>query len=245
MTYTFQTEKKPCAMQLRLQSSYPRRIFVTGYDSSNNDPYFRRICELTPGKLHTFFFGMPLSPKQLKVQVFDQDNRILTMSQTFQLEAPKIVGLRTSPLSLDQDSANFLHFAEQLAVQMPELKTGGTYEENGFEVDLYSDLPTSTPARIESNLDYIEVSKVDFLKMTVPRRVLILLHEFSHNFLNGNPESEIEADIHALSIYLSRGYPFMEGIYAFTKILHDNQQSMERLEWMHDFMIKHQLYIDN
>jgi hypothetical protein len=128
---------------------------------------------------------------------------------------------------------------------MPELKTGGTYEENGFEVDLYSDLPTSTPARIESNLDYIEVSKVDFLKMTVPRRVLILLHEFSHNFLNGNPESEIEADIHALSIYLSRGYPFMEGIYAFTKILHDNQQSMARLEWMHDFMIKHQLYIDN
>lgn len=231
-------------MQLRLQSAYPRNIFVVGYDASNNDPYFRRYCELMPGKLHTFFFGMPLSPKTLKVQIFDRDDRIFNMATTFELDKPKIVGLRTSPLSLDRDSANFLHFAEQLAVEMPTLKTGGTYEENGFEVDLYNDLPTSTPARIESNLDYIEVSKTDFLKMTVPRRVLILLHEFSHNFLNGNPESEIESDIHALSIYLSRGYPFMEGIYAFTKILHDNNQSMERLEWMYEFMINHQLYID-
>jgi hypothetical protein len=211
MTYTFQIGNKPCAMQLRLRSTYPRNIFVVGYDANNNDKYFRRICELIPGKLHTFFFGMPLSPKTLKVQIFDQDYRILTMASTFELDKPQIVGLRTSPLSLDKDSTNFLHFAEQLAVEMPHLRIGD-YSENGFEVRLFEDLPTSTPARIESNFDYIEVSKADFLTMTVPRRVLILLHEFSHNFLNGNPNSEIEADLHALSIYLSRGYPFMEGI---------------------------------
>ena len=146
---------------------------------------------------------------------------------------------------MTQQDADFLKFAEYLAVNMPTLKTGMDYVlDNKFQIQLFNDLDTSTPARIHSAHNYIQVSKVDFLKMTIPRRIIILLHEYAHNYINDDPNNESEADLNALTIYLSSGYPFMESIYAFTKIFHNNDQSYERLEWMKEFMMKHQLYID-
>jgi len=245
VTYTKNTGNRPCALELVLQSGQARNIFVTGYDITNGDPYFRRICELQPGKRHVFYFGMPISPKVLKVQIFDQDNRMFSRPETFQLDEPRLVQLKTSNVSMSQDDREFLKFAEWLAVNMKTLRPGKDYVWLGkFMIQLYSDLDTPTPARIHATKDFIQVSKVDFLTMTLPRRVIILLHEYSHNYINDNPENESEADLHALSIYLSHGYPFMEAIYAFTKILHNNEQSIERLQWMQQFMEQHQLYID-
>lgn len=244
MTYTFNTAKRPCALELVMQSNQPREIYVTGYDTGNQDPYFTRICQLEPGRRHTFYCGMPISPKQLRVQIFDQNDRIFNR-QNFLVSQPRLVGLKTLQISLDQYTADFLKFAEYMAVNMPYLQTGKNYRlDNRFEIRLYHDLETSTPARIHSTENFIEVSKSDFLKMTIPRRIIILLHEYAHNYLNNNPENESEADINALTIYLARGYPFMEAVYAFTKILYDNDQSVQRLVWMDEFMKRHQLYID-
>ena len=201
MTYLYNTGNQPCAMELTLQSAGARNIFVTGYDTQNNDPYFRRICELERGKRHTFYFGMPISPQQLKVQIFDQDNRLFSQARTFQLGEPRIVQLRTSTVAMNQQDADFLKFAECMSVDMPSLQPGKDYVLDGkFKIQLFEDLDTSTPARIHSQHDYIQVSKVDFLKMTIPRRIVILLHEYAHNFINEDKENESEADLHALSI---------------------------------------------
>ena len=245
MTYQFNTGNQPCALELVLQSGSARNIFVTGYDTQNNDAYFRRICELDSNRKHIFYFGMPISPKQLKVQIFDQDNRYFSRPETFQIEKPQLVPLKTSPISMSQEVKDFLAFAEWIAVNMPTLKPGNDYVFDGkFKIELFDDLDTATPARIHSEGDFIQVSKVDFMTMTIPRRIVILLHEYSHNFINNDKENESEADLHALSIYLSSGFPFMEAIYAFTKIFHDNDQSYERLQWMKQFMEKHELYMD-
>ena len=246
MTYPFNTGNRPCALEVVLQSNAARNIFVVGYDSRNKDPYFRRICELDPGERHVFYFGMPISPQQLTVQIFDQDNRMYSRPETFQVGQPTLVALKTAPVDMTQDDKDFLEFAEWIAVNMPTLKPGKTYylDDGKYEIQLFDDLDTSTPARIHSSEDYIQVSKVDFLTMTIPRRIVILLHEYAHNFMNNDKENESEADLHALSIYLSMGFPFMESIYAFTKIFHDNQQSVERLQWMQQFLEQHELYID-
>jgi len=245
MTYIFQTGTKPCALELVLQSREARNIFVVGYDASNGDPYFRRICEIDPGQRRTFFFGMPISPGKLKVQIFDQDNRMFSRPDGYQIGNPRLVALRTAPINLSKESTDFLHFAEWLAVNLPNLQAGKDYVlDKKFKIQLFSDLPTSTPARIHATDDYIQVSKVDLLTMTVPRRIIILLHEYAHNYLNNNPNNESEADLNALTIYLAKGYPFMEAVYAFTKILHDNDQSVQRMEWMIRFMQQHQLYVD-
>ena len=53
--------------------------------------------------------------------------------------------------------------------------------------------------------------------MTVPMRMVILLHEFSHFYINENIDDESEADLNELRIYLGLGYPRIEASDAFTE----------------------------
>ena len=45
----------------------------------------------------------------------------------------------------------------------------------------------------------------------------ILLHEFSHVYLNDNIDDEVEADLNGLLIYLGLGYPRIEAFEVFAK----------------------------
>ena len=64
----------------------------------------------------------------------------------------------------------------------------------------------NTPARIGHKSGIIETAKVKFDKYTIPMRLIILLHEFSHKYKNPKIgleiNDEIGADINALYIYL-------------------------------------------
>jgi hypothetical protein len=95
---------------------------------------------------------------------------------------------------------------------------------------------SSTPARIELNEHYIEVSKKGFSKMTIPMRIFVLCHEFSHIFLNKNPRDESEADINGAKLYLNMGFPVIELIYSFTKIFGDTPQTRMRFDNMFKFL---------
>jgi hypothetical protein len=63
-------------------------------------------------------------------------------------------------------------------------------------------------------------------------RMAILLHEFSHFYLNENIDDETEADLNGLLIYLGLGYPRIEGYQAFLDVFVDNpsQENKERYE---------------
>jgi hypothetical protein len=63
--------------------------------------------------------------------------------------------------------------------------------------------------------ELIEVSKDAFSKFTIPMRLAILFHEFSHYYLNEQINDEMEADLNGLLIYLSLGYPRIEAYQAF------------------------------
>jgi hypothetical protein len=80
----------------------------------------------------------------------------------------------------------------------------------------------STPARIHKTADFIEVSKLHFDKMPVPRRNAILFHELAHNYISADPESEEEADDHSADIYLECGFPPSEFIYGFSTIFNQH-----------------------
>lgn len=75
-----------------------------------------------------------------------------------------------------------------------------------------------TPARIGWDSLIIEVSKADFLGYTIGERMVILLHEFAHGYLNKEKANEIEADVNALKIYLPEGYPRIEAFKAFLTV---------------------------
>ncbi|MHA1558295.1 MAG: hypothetical protein ACTSXG_00580 [Alphaproteobacteria bacterium] len=245
MTYQIQTRNKPCTLELKLQSNGEREIFAIGYDPSKRDTvFFKRIMHVDG--IHTFYFGMPQSPKTLKFVIYDNRERRFTDPQTFKIISLKVLRLRKAPTEAGWLTRSYIKFIQQFSIDLPFLSPGSyTDDKERFIINLFPGrLEYATPARIEKRLNFIEVSKTDFERMTIPQRMIILLHEYSHNFLNKHQDSEIEADTNALRIYCGLGYPFIEGIYAFTHILKDSDFNMERLQSIEDFMIKHRLYID-
>lgn len=98
--------------------------------------------------------------------------------------------------------------------------------------------PITTPSRINRNTGVIDVAKVYFMKSTIPMRMAILLHEFSHFYINSVPTDEIEADLNALTIYLSMGYPRREAYHAFLEVFKDadSEQNRERYAVLKKFI---------
>ena len=97
---------------------------------------------------------------------------------------------------------------------------------------------SETPARIEVDSGIIEISRAKFVPMTVPNRMAILLHEFSHIFVNENMDDEVEADLNALNIYLSLGYPRIEAFEVFTQTFIDTptDENKVRFDYIKNFI---------
>lgn len=49
-------------------------------------------------------------------------------------------------------------------------------------------------------------------------RMAILLHEYSHYYLNKNPSNEVEADLNGLRLYLKLGYPKIDIYNVFLNV---------------------------
>lgn len=80
----------------------------------------------------------------------------------------------------------------------------------------------STPARVGHRTRTIEVSKERFDEYTIPQRLVILLHEFSHVFRNPKIglqiSNEVGADLNALYPYLGLGFSKIDAIIVFCKV---------------------------
>jgi hypothetical protein len=88
--------------------------------------------------------------------------------------------------------------------------------------DFMSGKVHNTPARIGHQSGKIEVAKAKFDGYTIPMRLIILLHEFSHKYKNPKIglkiEDEFGADINALYIYLGLGFSKIDAICVFANV---------------------------
>ena len=75
--------------------------------------------------------------------------------------------------------------------------------------------------------------------MSIPMRMAILCHEFSHFYLNEVQKDEIEADLNALTMYLGMGYPVIEAHKAFLKTFHNSPSKVnkERYTYLKKFIV--------
>jgi hypothetical protein len=67
----------------------------------------------------------------------------------------------------------------------------------------------------------------------------ILCHEFSHFYVNKNPESEIQADINGLRIYLALGYPRIDAYNVFLNFFQSastNPETLNRFKTLDKFI---------
>jgi len=96
----------------------------------------------------------------------------------------------------------------------------------------------TTPMRTNAENGTIEVGKNSMVNYTVPMRVAILLHEYSHFYLNNRPEDEEEADRNALLIFLFLGYSKISAYKSFCEVFKKADSPSNRLrdEKIKDFI---------
>lgn len=223
-----------------LYSDVPSKVRLIVYDPYKKGAIYMDRWKTIKGS-ETLETRLPTSPKRLKVKVMPLDNKGV------QIKGFSTQVLEQYPLCFrNPNTKSFVKFAQSFAENLAHLPTG-TYKSDNrkFRIDLFDVIRDdetkrvlSTPARISNSTGRMEVSKKHFSKMTIPMRMAILLHEYSHFYVNKETTNEVEADLNALRIYLGLGYPYIEAHKSFIHTFKKNEtmQNKERYEHIKTFV---------
>jgi hypothetical protein len=258
MHFTIPSNKLPFSLVIGIQTNSPQEIKIVARDYSKPDTDYIIRKGVVNG-FRSFTLKFPLSPTTMSLYVFNTRNGDLPndTDKSFKITQFSVEKLLTCPLWQNDDTKNFIGFAQEFCENAGVLSAGNLRpsiyrSDNGkFCIDYYNKIPNkqyggfvSTPARVGHNSGIIEISKSDFAKYSVPMRMIIILHEFSHKNLNPlvnrHIGDEIGADIFACNIYCSLGYPSIEALYAFAKVFRtaNNKTNARRLSIITDFINK-------
>jgi hypothetical protein len=223
-TYLSKTKRLPCAVKFAINTDGSQvPMYFIGYDPINpNTKYFRSRFLLSGEE--EIVMNCPQSPILMKILVWSENDEPFECKTSI---VPLDVPAPTDPVIL---------FIERFARRVGRLRPG-VYGGPGvpFKIQLLRNIYTDdgdihpTPARIAIDQPVIQVSKTKFDDDTIPERIIILLHEFSHNFLNSDQDNELEADQNALDTYNQLGYPKMEDVNAFGDIMADTDSNAQRM----------------
>lgn len=210
----------------RVTATKPVILRIKGIDTSNpNTVYFDREI----GTKEKPFVGtkllrspMPISPKNLSLIIFDnmtKSDENIHVDNVSAIPLSKKMTVFNTPKDYD-----FVKFAEWFAKNAGWMPLGIYKNKDGKygEIMLCTIIKnpdgkiSTTPARMFRPEGNIQISKTHFDKMTIPMRMLILLHEYSH--YRANTRDERKADEYALKMYLGLGYSESEAVHAFTKV---------------------------
>lgn len=258
MTFSIPSNGLPFTILIEIKTSKPERIAIMAKDANMPNTYYMRRESQVNGK-RQFELKFPQTPKLMVFSIYDSARGLLNNDQdtTFEITKFEAKDLKTCPLWADKELYSFVKFAQDFSAHASILSAGDykpsiyRSDDGKFCIDYYNKIRNrktgqfvSTPARIGHNSGIIEISKTDYEQYTVPMRMIILLHEFSHKYMNPKIgrkiEDESSADINALNIYLSLGYPNIEAQYAFLKVFKgaNNEMNHKRYKILNDFITK-------
>jgi hypothetical protein len=223
-TYLSKTKRLPCAVKFAINTDGSQvPIYFIGYDPINPNTLYFRSRFLISGE-DEVVLNCPQSPILLKILVWSEND------EPFECHANVV------PLDVPAPTDPVIIFIERFARRAGRLRPGLYSADNvPFKIQLMRNIYTddgnihSTPARISTERPLIQVSKTKFNEDTIPERIIILLHEYSHNFKNSDQDNELEADQNALETYNNLGYPKMEAVNAFGDIMDDTDNNAQRM----------------
>ena len=247
-----QTDKQQMIIRIDVAQYEPSviRLIVEDADQANTILTDRILDE---GQ--TFFLvRLPLVGVNTKITVYNENYGLIDNDTSF-----KVTGIskqhlikRLDLIDLRNPSLkNFIVFAQQFAYNAGNLPTNDPNNDNDLYLSnckkfgiKYLDVivdehgtPIPTPASIQEN-GLIDCCSQQFREYTVPMRMAILFHEYSHIFLNNNPSNEVEADLNGLMIFLALGYPRVEAYQAWIDTFreYDTDENWERYQIMEQFI---------
>lgn len=249
----------PFQLSVTIESKRPVLIRLVAYDPNKPATRYNDIGGKVDGT-RIFTLKFPVSPKRLKLRIFNPEFGNLPYGEdsSFKIVDIKVQKLKQYDVWWNQDTKNFYKFAVEFSENAGILSAGDKKphiyrsDDGKFTIDYYNviyDRTTnkrlSTPARVGHNSGIIEVSKAKFLEYTVPMRLVILLHEYAHKYLNPKLNRKIEyetgADIQGLYIYLGKGWSPIEAHKSFLKVFKtaNTDSNHKRYKIIKDFIDKY------
>lgn len=219
--------------------------------NKQNSKYADRDIEINAddkGK-RRIYFSFPISPKQLFIGVVNSQEPNDNSFTVDLMEAP----LKTYDIELNDETKRFLSFATKFSTicgYSEASEFGRSFVSPGKEFtikffpvirDRMSGQPLNTPARIGHETGFIDIAKNKFDNYTIPMRMIILLHEFSHKYRNPKVGLEISnekgADVNALYIYLGKGWSKIDSLICFSRVFLGAQtpSNISRLRLINDY----------
>lgn len=247
--YNSENEKMCLYITVKCKGTKTFRIWAEDF-GKRNSKYADR--EIVVNGERQIYFSFPVSPRKLFIGCVDVHN---PKSKDFDVKVEK-GDLRDYNVWLDQDVRDFMKLAIYFS-QVSGFKAGtpdGTVfktDDEKFSIKYFDVIrdglarkPINTPARIGHKTGIIETAKIKFDKYTIPMRIMILLHEFSHKFKNPKIGLEISnefgADINGLYIYLGMGFSKIDAICVFAKVFLKAQTpgNIARMRKINDYVNK-------
>jgi hypothetical protein len=226
MLYRLPTRYEEFTLLIKVKTPKSEKIHLKVSDESNRNTVFTKRWKTVNGDC-TFFVRMPVSGKTALINIYNENNgENASNDNSFEVLEIKKLPLEKRLDVLDFSDPNlrgFINFCTKFCFNAGHLNSGAYRSSDGkFYIEYVPTIISSrtgkeleTPARINKDTGKIQVSQKKFIPQTVPMRMAILLHEYSHFYVNEDIDNETEADLNGLLIYLGLGYPRFEAHEAF------------------------------
>lgn len=226
MKFKIWTRYEPSLIRVKVDSPSPVKLRLVAYDKDQANTVFMDAVKIVNGA-EDLVVRMPLAPNNLIVQIYNEavGERPIEAEDTFKMVDIKKEDLKTTLSRTQMDTSlvrSFVGFAQKFVYNAGWIAPKDYYSSTRqFKIEYMPVIKSmkgdvlQTPARVSTQNGRIQVSQQAFVPFTIPMRMAILLHEFSHFYLNSDIADEVEADLNALTIYLGLGFPIKEGYAAF------------------------------
>jgi len=243
------TDELPCSIKVEISTPKDEKIWIKICDAKATKTFYSKRYAKINGT-ESFYIGLPESPNKSRLIIY-KDGQSPLENNGYRVQAIEILPLKTKRnIPMSRKTKAFVKFAQEFSEEASYLpaspKGESYYSDNGkFRIDYFDvvrskkdNSPIKTPARISQLTGKIEVSQKDFMRYSIPMRMAILLHEYSHYYVNKTPSSEVEADLNGLKIYLALGYPRIDAYNVFLNVFKsaNSKQTLHRFEKLDAFI---------
>lgn len=235
MLLTIPSNKIPFVLTITVSCKQPTTLSAEAFDANKpSTVYLSRQGRVetknpkTGQYTETYTLRFPISPDTLLLEILGDCTIDKITSDD----------LKTCPQWMDKNLAEFLPFAEWFSTNAGIFSATvkgqpSVYRSSkgNMRIEYYDVLTNdqgnavTTPARVGHTTGKIEVSKLHFSTYTVPIRLLVLLHEYCHKYVNPlvgrRIDDEVSADLQALNIFLNAGHSPVEARYCYLAIFND------------------------
>jgi hypothetical protein len=229
------TERKPANIKVGVSVARPMKVHIRAIDPNKRGALYLDRWQTVEDQ-EDFEIRMPQSPEKLLITVKSpQGNTDNVKVRLEKVDLPQYL-----PCLSGKKVSEFLKFAKEFSENAGILTAPGRYQSDDrkYTIDylpviVHEGQRLTTPARISNQTGRMEIAQKYFVGMSIPERMAILCHEFSHFYLNEVQKDEIEADLNALTLYLGMGYPVIEAHKAFLRTFKRTPSKVNQERYMY------------